>query len=284
MPENTNAPITNVPKGSRREPDERFGVPVFEMPRRCWIVLPTINEAIPIQGVLSELAAAADELSHLNISIRILIVDDGSKDATQEIARQCGELHHLDVTVVEGPHAGLGRAVLAGLAIALDENPDAVVCLDGDGQHNPQDIPKLLRAHFLVGADLTIGSRWARGGQSPGTGILRMWGSKTGNLIFSVVTGTSGVRDATTSFRVYSNRLACALVQSHVEEFKGYSFFSAAVAFASGWGFVIQEIPITFRSRYGGISKLTSGEVSRFFKSLPRMRSARQTLVRQNKP
>jgi dolichol-phosphate mannosyltransferase len=258
-------------------------VPVFEKSRRCWVVLPTINEALPIQGVLSEIASAADELKHLNIGVRILIVDDGSTDATQRMAQECGRLHQLDVTVVEGPHAGLGRAVLTGLTFALERDADAVVCLDGDGQHNPQDIPKLLRAHFLASADLTIGSRWARGGQSPGTGVLRMWGSKTGNRIFSVVTGTTGVRDATTSFRVYSNNLAAALINSNVAEFKGYSFFSAAVAFASGWGLVIQEIPITFRSRYGGISKLTSGEVSRFFKSLGRMRSARQTLVLESR-
>ena len=246
------------------------------LPKSCVVVLPTRNEADAITAVLSEVHEGTGVLDLIGCSTRVLIVDDGSVDDTVELARDFAASVGLSLDVHDGPGDGLGAAVLAGMRSALAEDPDVIVCLDADGQHDARDIPTLIRAHFARRSDITIGSRWTRGGRSPGTSLFRSSGSKVGNRVFRLVTGTRDVTDATTAFRVYSPRVARFLVDSKVGGYRGYAFFSGCIALAEAAGYVIDEVPITFRPRYGGASKLTSAEVRRFFTTLTQMRHDRR--------
>ena len=114
---------------------------------------------------------------------------------------------------------------------------------------------------------MTIGSRWTRGGRSPGTPIQRAALSLVGNLLLRRVTGLRGVRDATTSFRVIRPEVVKLFHPEHLST-DGYGFFSSFAVLTQANGFTIDEVPITFRPRYSGVSKLTPRQVVESFANL----------------
>ncbi len=250
--------------------------------QHCVISMATLNEGDAITAVLSEIQEAVERLATMGWTTTVILIDDGSIDETLSAAKAFGERFDVRVRCVSGPREGLGRAVLFGLRAALDEDPTLIVTLDADGQHDAREIPTLVRSHQARRSDLTIGSRWVRGGRSPGTSTFRMVGSRVGNLAFRAVSGARGVSDATTAFRVLSPRLARFLLATDVAKFRGYSFFAASVGLAEGAGFRISEVPITFRPRFGGSSKLSRAEAMAFFQALPSIRRTRCTLVQGN--
>lgn len=243
------------------------------------VVLPVYNEVDSIGFVLAEVAEAAARLRLTGVRTSVVIVDDESPDGTGAAAVDAAELLGLELVLVTGTRNGLGDAMLRGLAAGLEHGATAVVTLDGDGQHNPFDIPTVYRAFMARGADIAIGSRWTRGGRAPGTTPGRALGSRFGNWAFRVVSGTRGVKDATTSFRVYSPAVLRFLLASGSHRYQGYSFFSTTIALAEAAGFVITEVPIEFRPRYSGQSKLNAREVKRYFRSLTDLRAERRRLV-----
>jgi dolichol-phosphate mannosyltransferase len=243
------------------------------------IVLPVYNEAESISAVLGEVNEAAVRLRIEGISTSVILVDDDSPDGTADVARAFANRCGLSLQVVVGPRQGLGEAMLCGLSVAASLDPVAVVTLDADGQHNPADIPTLYRAFVARSADIVIGSRWARGGRAPGISFGRAVGSRVGNLAFRAVTGTRGVVDATTSFRVYSRRVIEFLLQTESSRYTGYSFFSTTIALAEAAGYSISEVPIEFRPRFSGMSKLNRKEVWRYFSSLPELRHERRERI-----
>jgi dolichol-phosphate mannosyltransferase len=239
------------------------------------VVLVSYNEARSIVPVLTEIKEASVALALSNVEVEVLLVDDSSDD-TPEVARATADQLGLKFDLVAGTSSGLGQAMLRGMREALQREPHSIVTLDADGQHNPLMIPTLHRAFAARDDDILIGSRWARGGTSPGTSWFRTTGSRLGNRIFRVVTGTRGVRDATTSFRVYSPRAVGFLLHSRSERFEGYSFFSTSVALCEAAGLRISEVPITFRPRYSGTSKFNRSEAIKFFTTLPTLRAERR--------
>ncbi|WP_117000129.1 bifunctional glycosyltransferase/class I SAM-dependent methyltransferase [Desertimonas flava] len=250
-----------------------------ETPEHLIVVLPVYNEADSIAAVLAEIAEAAQRLAITGVRTSCILVDDESPDGTGAIAVDAAQRYRLPLTTVVGQRAGLGDAMLRGLAAALQEVPTAVVTLDGDGQHNPADIPTLYRAFVARSADIAIGSRWTRGGSAPGTTPGRAVGSIIGNWAFRLVTGTRGVKDATTSFRIYSPAALRVILASDSQRFSGYSFFSTTIALAEAHGLVITEVPIEFRPRYSGQSKLNRREVWRYFSTLGQLRTERRKLL-----
>ena len=113
---------------------------------RLVVVLPVYNEADSIRAVLAEVKEAAARLAMTGVGTTCILVDDNSPDDTGAIALRYAKSIDLDVAVVSGERNGLGDAMLRGLAAALATAPTAVVTLDGDGQHDPSDIPTLYRA------------------------------------------------------------------------------------------------------------------------------------------
>lgn len=239
-------------------------------------VLASFNEANSIAAVLAELKEAETALAPSGVELVVVLVDDDSPDKTADIAKEWAEQLDLQLDLAVGPRAGLGRAIAAGMRHALTHNPDSIVTLDADGQHNATYLPTLHRAFVARNADLLIGSRWTRGGMSPGTSLARSVGSRVGNRAFRAVSGVRGVRDATTSFRVYSPRLVEYLLNAPSQRCDGYSFFSTTVAIAEAAGFTISEVPITFRPRYSGSSKFGLKAAWEFFATLPKLRSERR--------
>lgn len=242
---------------------------------RMVAVLARSVEAGAIVPVLAEIKQASVALAGEHVDLEVLLVDDGADD-TRARARAAADQLELKFDIVDGPRGAMGRAIMFGMRHALARDPDSIVTLDADGQHDPLLIPRLHRAFVDRHHDVVIGSRWARGGSAPGTSRLRRTASRLGNLTFRVVTGTRGVRDATTSFRVYSPRAARFLIRAGAERFEGYSFFSIGIALCEAAGLRVSEVPITFRPRSTAATSFDRREVLRFFATLPSLRAERR--------
>ena len=241
------------------------------------VVLATKDEAANIGAVLSEVREAAAVLRPV-LRTAVVLVDDNSSDDTRAMAVEWAAALDLDLHVIDGPGRGLGAAVSEGLRASLElfgPSLAMVANLDADGQHDARELPTLVRSFLGRGVDVMVGSRWVRGGRSHGTSAFRTVGSRVGNLAFRTLTGVRGIMDATSAFRVYSPRAAAHIVKNASAYPNGYAFFSTIIADLDSAGLQLAEVPITFRPRYTGQSKLTRGEVAAFFASLPRQREIR---------
>jgi dolichol-phosphate mannosyltransferase len=254
-----------------------------------WVMMATYNEASNIEQVLLEVVESAAALEPQGITVSVLLVDDQSPDGTAEIARRVASANGLRLLVVSGEKAGLGTAVLRGFGVATTTSPtdggqpaDFIVTLDADRQHDARQIPALLEAFLARKSGILIGSRWTKGGASPGTSLGRTVISRGGNLLFRMVTGTRYVRDATTSFRVIRPEVAAAFQDTKLQV-GGYAFFSSFIAVTQASGWTVHEAPIVFRPRGGGQSKLTGKDCVEFVTNLFTIRTTAKELRRQRK-
>jgi dolichol-phosphate mannosyltransferase len=232
------------------------------------VLLATYNEGASIEAVLSEVEEAVRILARSDIQLSVLVVDDNSPDGTSSLARKMASTLGLDLAVLSGTKEGLGVAIVRGLThITSDPTIDFVISMDADGQHDARQIPDLVRAHLSRKSHVTIGSRWVRGGSSPGITRQRKALSLCGNFMARRVCRISHVYDATTSFRVIDRRVV-ELFSTEGLKVDGYGFFSAFIALAQASGFVVDEVPIVFRPRYSGVSKLTLNDNLTFFANL----------------
>jgi dolichol-phosphate mannosyltransferase len=214
---------------------------------RVLVVLPTYNEIENIDTVLRQIRAALPSGS-------VLVVDDGSPDGTADRAEALdGELG--SIAVLRRPaKAGLGSAYRAGFRRGLDEGFDALVEMDADLSHDPAVLPRLVGA-LADGADLAIGSRYVPGGNIPDWTRLRRLISRGGGLYARTMLGLS-VQDATAGFRAYHRRLLSQLDLDRVRA-DGYGFQVEMTYLAERVGGRIAEVPITFRDRSLGHSKMS---------------------------
>ena len=223
-----------------------------------------------IGPVLAEVDEARRILAPSGTRLRATLL--AAVDATKgtgccELATQLG----LDLDHVEPSTDGPIGPVLDGFAAALQAGCDVLVTIDADGQHDARQIPDLVRSHLARGSGLTIGSRWIRGGSSPGTSVLRSGISRGGNTVAKAFTGAKGVSDSTTSFRVYSPEVAQLLLQEDLPH-DTWGFLSASVAIAQAHGFAVDEVPIVFRPRYSGAGELRLADLAEFGRQLPPVR------------
>lgn len=232
-----------------------------------------------IAPVLAEVDEGARALGPSGIELSAVMIHDGRRDGAGiavDAARAAAKQLELPLEIVDRPFGvEPSAATSAGLEhILSDEFVEFVVTLDADGHHDGRQIPDLVRAHLARQSGLTIGSRWTRGGSSPGTGPVRAVLSRAASWLIRVVTGARGVRgvrDTTTSFRVYRPDVA-RMVLSDPPRATGYAWFSAVVALSQAHGFAIDEVPITFRPRYSGVRDLTSADVATFARELVAVR------------
>jgi dolichol-phosphate mannosyltransferase len=214
---------------------------------RPLVVLPTYQEAANIADVLRRVRAAVPDSS-------VLVVDDGSPDGTADLAEAMGaELGSISVLRRPGK-AGLGSAYRAGFRRGLAEGFDVLVEMDADLSHDPAALPDLLRA-VEEGVDLAIGSRYVPGGQIPKWAWHRRALSRWGNRYASFVLGLR-VADATAGFRAYA---ATALSKIDLDRVRadGYGFQIEMAYAVRRNGGAIREVPITFRDRVRGTSKMS---------------------------
>jgi len=191
-------------------------------------IIPAYNEAERIQPVVQ------DSLEHLPV----LVVDDGSTDATAERARQVGALVQS-----QRPNQGKGAALKAGFRRALDEGYQAVVTLDADGQHDPAEIPKFLEAYQSSAVDLIIGARDYS--QIP---LVRRFSNSVGRVTFSWALGQF-VPDNQSGYRLISDRLMAATLSSREQ---GFQFEVEMIVTCVESGFSLGWAPI--RTIYAGES------------------------------
>jgi dolichol-phosphate mannosyltransferase len=224
------------------------------MPGCPWLVLPTFNEAenvdLVVDAARRTLAAAAPE------GFRILVVDDDSPDGTGAIADRLAEAHPDEIEVLHRTErTGLGPAYLAGFAHALAGGAGYVFEMDADLSHDPADLARLLAAVRDDGADVALGSRYVAGGGVADWGAMRRWVSRTGSWYARRTLGLE-VRDLTGGFKCFRADVLRAIdlptVRSH-----GYAFQVELTYRALLRGFRVVEVPIVFRDRERGTSKMS---------------------------
>ena len=220
-------------------------------PPATWLVVPTYNEVANIErfvnAVLPQLAAAAGE--H-----RVLIVDDSSPDGTGDIADGlAAELEQVRV-LHRTQKNGLGRAYEAGFAHALAGGAELVVQMDADLSHDPEHIPALIEA--AADADLVLGSRYVAGGGVENWGLSRRALSRGGSWYARTVLGVP-VRDLTGGFKCFRRELLERLVREGFET-AGFGFQVEVTYRSLRSGATVREVPIRFRDREAGESKMSS--------------------------
>ena len=215
-----------------------------------WLILPTYNESENIEAIVG---AALEHLGQAAAEHRILIVDDGSPDGTGHIADRLAA-EHAAVEVHHRPgKGGLGPAYLAGFARALEGGADLVIEMDSDFSHDPADLPRLIAA--AADADVVLGSRYVAGGGVTDWGLLRRFVSRAGSAYARVVLGVP-VRDLTGGFKCFRRTVLETLDLDAVHA-NGYAFQIELTYRAARAGFSITEVPIVFRDRREGESKMT---------------------------
>ena len=217
----------------------------------AWLILPTYNEA---ENVAAVVRAALEQLATTGREHTVLVVDDGSPDGTGEIADRLAE-EHPAVRVLHRPaKEGLGRAYLAGFDIALGEGADLVLEMDADFSHDPADLPRLIAA--ADEADLVLGSRYVEGGGVENWGALRRLLSRAGSWYARTLLRVP-VRDLTGGFKCFNRRVLEGIDLKGVHA-DGYGFQIELTYRAIQAGFSLKEIPICFRERREGHSKMTA--------------------------
>jgi dolichol-phosphate mannosyltransferase len=233
-----------------------------------WLILPTFDEAPNIDAIVRAahgvLTAAAPE------GFVILVVDDSSPDGTGELAdRLSEELPEVRV-LHRAVREGLGPAYLAGFAHALAADAGYVMEMDADFSHDPSDLARLLDVVRSGSADLALGSRYVQGGAVADWTLLRRVVSRGGSLYASIVLGLR-VRDLTGGFKCFRREVLEAIDLPTVQS-KGYAFQVELTYRAVKAGFRVVEVPIVFRDRRAGQSKMHWGIAREAAVLVPRLR------------
>jgi dolichol-phosphate mannosyltransferase len=217
----------------------------------AWLILPTYNEAENVDAIVR---AALEQLAATGHEHTILVVDDGSPDGTGAIAHRLAEEHDA-VRVLHRPEKqGLGRAYLAGFDVALGEGAELVIEMDADFSHDPADLPRLIAA--AGDADVVLGSRYVAGGGVENWGALRRLLSRGGSWYARTLLRVP-VRDLTGGFKCFHRRVLETIDLNAVHA-DGYGFQIELTYRALQAGFRVTEIPIRFRERREGHSKMTA--------------------------
>jgi dolichol-phosphate mannosyltransferase len=213
-----------------------------------WVVLPTYEEAENLPGIAEAILAAVPGST-------LLVVDDGSPDGTGEIAdRMAAENPRVRVRHRPGK-AGLGRAYLDGFRVALEGGASSLVQMDADWSHDPAVLPALLAPILAGDADLVIGSRYTRGGKVLDWGLGRRLVSRGGSLFARTVLRLKP-QDLTGGFKAWRGSTLAAIPFDGIHA-GGYVFQIEMTHRASRAGARVAEVPITFRDRRVGRSKMS---------------------------
>ncbi len=220
----------------------------------AWLVLPTFNEAENLERIVTAARAVLQRATPGNF--RILVVDDGSPDGTGAIADRLAAAHPDEVEVLHRTtREGLGPAYIAGFHRALEGGAGAVLEMDSDFSHDPEDLARLLAPVQAGDADLVLGSRYTPGGAVTDWGVGRRIISRGGSLYAQAVL-SAPVRDLTGGFKCFRAEVLEAIDLPTVRS-RGYAFQVELTYRALRREFRVVEVPITFRDRQQGESKMS---------------------------
>ena len=213
-----------------------------------WVVVPTYNEAANIEAISAAILTALPGAA-------LLVVDDGSPDGTGEFADRLAAENPLVQVRHRKAKQGLGRAYLDGFGVALTGGAKVVVQMDADWSHDPAALPSLVRPLLEGRADLVIGSRYVAGGGTTDWGLLRKLISRCGSLFARSMLGLAP-NDLTGGFKAWRSATLASVPADGVRA-GGYVFQIEMTYRASRLGARVVEVPILFRDRLAGQSKMS---------------------------
>ena len=223
------------------------------------VVLPAYDEAENLPALLTALGAT---LAAIGQPARVLLVDDGSRDATAAVAESFAPA--LPITVVRHPHnLGLGRTLADGMArvLADADDGDAIVTMDADDTHPPAVIPSLLAA-LAAGADVAVASRYVAGARLHGVPLHRRLLSRAAAALVRIAVPATGVRDVTCGFRAYRTAALRRAADRYPQlvEADGFACMLDLLLKLRRVGAAVAEVPIDLcYDRKRGASKLRVG-------------------------
>lgn len=206
---------------------------------RSLVIVPAFNEAATIAATIADIRAGFPEAA-------IVVVNDGSRDGTAQVARSAG-VAVLDLAC----NLGIGGSVQAGLKYAVRRGYDIAVQVDGDGQHPAVQIPRLIAPILNGQADVVIGSRFLPGSEGFRTTRER----RAGIFLFRLLNRLfirQEITDATSGFRAFNRESQLVLAESYPRDYPE----PEAVVLLARRGFRLLEVPVTMRERQGGASSI----------------------------
>ncbi|HET7507979.1 MAG TPA: polyprenol monophosphomannose synthase [Solirubrobacterales bacterium] len=230
-----------------------------------WLVLPTFNEAGNIEPLLR------DALANLPAGSKVLVVDDNSPDGTGEIADRLAEELPMEVLHRRGKE-GLASAYIAGFKHVLAQGAELVLQMDADFSHDPRDLRRLVEASER--ADLVLGSRYVAGGGVEDWSPVRQGISRGGSAYARLVLGIE-IKDLTGGFKCFHRRVLESIDLDRISA-QGYAFQVETTYRALQAGFEVLEIPIVFRDRRVGSSKMSRAIVLEAAWRVPLLRRRRK--------
>lgn len=221
------------------------------------VIIPTYNEKENVENIIRAVFALPNQF-------HILIVEDGSPDGTALIVKQLQlEFPNRLFMLERTGKLGLGTAYIYGFKWALKKNYEYIFEMDADFSHNPNDLPKLLKACVEGGADVAIGSRYVTGVNVVNWPISRVLMSYFASKYVRFVLGIS-IADTTAGFKCYKSTVLKTIDLDAIR-FKGYAFQVEMKFTAFMCGFQLVEVPIIFINRELGTSKMNGGIFSEAF-------------------
>jgi dolichol-phosphate mannosyltransferase len=236
------------------------------------IIIPARNEQENIEKLVKGIL-------RLNLGLSIVIIDDNSKDQTGEIADRLSQKYPEVKVIHRKEKNGLGAAYVEGLKYVLSLGAEKVVTMDADFSHNPKDIPRLLKESEKY--DVVVGSRYISGGGVVRWELWRRLLSWGGINISRILLGLK-IKDCTAGFKCYNRKFLESLNLNEIS-CQGYAFQTEMILRAQEQGFSISEIPIIFKGREKGESKVNFKEILRFATNVLRLALRRHcTLFKKN--
>lgn len=215
---------------------------------RLLVIIPTYNEIENIESIVQT-------IMRLNIPVHVLVVDDGSPDGTAAVVKNMQVQFSNRIFILErSTKSGLGRAYIAGFKWALERNYEYIAEMDADFSHPPEKLVELYETCKNKLADLSIGSRYIKGGGVINWPKSRLYLSKGASIYVQLFTGMN-VKDPTAGYVCYSRNVLNSIKLDNIR-FIGYAFQIEMKYAAHRLGFKMKEIPILFPDRIRGKSKM----------------------------
>lgn len=231
------------------------------------VIIPTYNEKENVAQIIEAVLA----LPH---DFHVLIVDDSSPDGTGDIVKEIQKVksEHVHLLSRAGKE-GLGKAYIAGFKWAIQKDYAYIFEMDADFSHDPKNLLDLYRACNKEGADMSIGSRYIKGGGVVNWDWYRLLLSYGGSIYVRLITGMR-VKDATAGFVCYRKEVLETIDLDNIK-FVGYAFQIEMKYNAHKLGFKLKEVPITFKDREEGVSKMSGSIVGEAIKGVISMRMSK---------
>jgi len=210
------------------------------------LIIPTYNEVENIGRLIRA-------LKRLKIHLKIIVVDDASPDGTGKIVSKIPGV----VLISRRGKLGLGSAYKEGFKYAFSHGYDVVGTMDADFSHDPKFLPKMIAE--IKNHDMVIGSRYIKGGSIIGFNFIRKLISGTAQFAARVILGLK-VKDATSGYRIYKKKVLAGIKFYSIRS-QGYSYLIESLFLATKSGFRVGEVPIIFKNRRLGSSKISSAEI-----------------------